>query len=93
MKLYYKEEYLGDIHDANREGAWVYGTFKPAANIEKIKTILETFTKEDHEFAVDQFNAEWLDESNWFIADEQGDKKEIEIPAVYPDGEINWRWR
>lgn len=37
MKLYFKEEYLGDIQDANREGAWVYGTLKPTANMKSIK--------------------------------------------------------
>lgn len=93
MKLYFKEDYLGDIQDANREGAWVYGTFKPTANIEKYKTFLDALTNENQEFEEDQFDAELLDESNWFIADEQGNKGGIEIPAVYPDGDINWRWR
>jgi len=93
MKLYFQEEYLGDIQDANREGAWVYGKLKPTANIEKYKTFLEALTNENHEFEEDQFDAEWLDESNWFIADEQGNKEGFEIPAVYPDGDINWRWR
>jgi len=93
MKLYFKEEYLGDIQDANREGAWVYGTFKLTANIGKYKTFLEALTNEDHQFEEDQFDAEWLDGSNWFIANEQGNKEGIEIPAVYPDGDIGWSWR
>lgn len=93
MKLYFKEEYLGDIQDANREGSWVYGTFKPTVHVEKYKTFLEALTNEDQEFEEDQFDAEWLDESNWFISDDQGNKEGIEIPAVYPDNDINWRWR
>lgn len=93
MKLYYKEEYLGDIQDVNREGVWVYGTFKPTANIERYKTFLEALTNEEHEFEEYQFDAEWLNESNWFISDDQGNKEGIETPAVFTDGNINWRWR
>lgn len=93
MKLYFKEEYLGDIQNANREGPWVYGTFKPKANIEKYKIFLEALTNEDHKFEEEQFDAEWLDKRNWFITDDQGNREGIEIPAVYPDGDINWRWR
>ncbi|MFP9131177.1 hypothetical protein [Niallia sp. BSM11] len=93
MKLYFKEKYIGDILDANREGSWVYGIFKPTGNYEKYKTFFEALTNEDNVFDEGQFDAEWLDESNWYIADDQGNKEGIEIPAVYPDGDINWRWR
>lgn len=93
MKLYFKEEYLGDIQYSNREGAWVNGLFKPTRKFEKYKTFLEALTEEDHEFEEDHFDVEWIDESNWFIADDQGNKEGIEIPALYSDGDINWRWR
>lgn len=93
MKLYFKDEYLGYIQDSTGEGAWVYGTLNPSENIDKYKAFFEALTNEEHEFKENQFDAGWFDESNWFITDDQGNKGGIEIPAVYPDRAINWRWR
>ncbi|MFP7473446.1 hypothetical protein SFC55_20795 [Niallia taxi] len=94
MKLYFKEEYLGDIQNVKREGTWVNGLFKPAGNFEQFKTFLEALTNEDHDdLEEDKFDVEWLDASNWFIVDGQGIKEGIEVPAVYSDGDIDWRWR
>ncbi|MFP7473441.1 pre-toxin TG domain-containing protein [Niallia taxi] len=81
MKLYFKEEYLGDIQDVNKEGAWLYGTFKPIANIEKYKTLLEALTNEVREFEEDQVDSEWLDENNWL----RRDAREIANRPWYED--------
>ena len=37
--------------------------------------------------------SEMLDDKNWFILDDENNKKGIYIPAIYSNGEISWRWR
>lgn len=39
------------------------------------------------------FGPEFLDESNWFIEDDAGTRRGIEIPAVHDDDSVMWRWR
>jgi len=38
------------------------------------------------------FDDDLLDPENWYV-DEEGKKRGIEIPAIYNDGLIAWRWR
>ncbi|MBD8025674.1 hypothetical protein H9636_03295 [Ureibacillus sp. Re31] len=43
---------------------------------------------EEADFEESNFNEEWLDDSNWYIFDNENRKKGIYIPAVYPDREL-----
>ncbi|WP_121639460.1 hypothetical protein [Virgibacillus sp. Bac330] len=93
MKLYFSNECLGEIKNVNVEGMWVNGNIIPNKNIEKFKAFFAAIVNEENELVEANFNKEWLDDNNWYIIDNQKEKKGIVIPAVYPDGDIYWRWR
>ncbi|KYD27513.1 hypothetical protein B4113_0092 [Geobacillus sp. B4113_201601] len=59
----------------------------------KFRKFFEDLTNEENHFKESEYNEEWLNDDNWFVVDSHGDKKGIYLPAVYEDGEINWRWR
>ncbi|MFJ8460836.1 hypothetical protein ACIQ57_17080 [Lysinibacillus xylanilyticus] len=93
MKLYFLNECLGEIGDINVEGSWINGRIIFNKNTKKFMNFFEAIVDEENEFVEENFCEEWLDDSNWYILDEENRKKEIYIPAVYLDGDIYWRWR
>ncbi|QOK29872.1 hypothetical protein IIE26_27480 (plasmid) [Cytobacillus oceanisediminis] len=93
MKLYYSNEFLGDIFNMSVEGMWVNAKITPSKDIDKFKKFFAAIVDEDNEFEEDNYNEEWVDDNNWYIVDTENRKKGIYLPAVYPDGEISWRWR
>ncbi|MFP7416672.1 hypothetical protein [Priestia filamentosa] len=42
MKLYFLDEYLGDIENPKVEGLWMYGTIKPTEKLEKYRDLFES---------------------------------------------------
>jgi len=48
---------------------------------------------EESDFEEANYNEEWLEDNNWFIIDDQNEKRGIYIPAIYRDREMNWGWR
>ncbi|MFP3845383.1 hypothetical protein [Priestia filamentosa] len=92
MKLYFLDECLGEIKDASSEGMWMNGKITPTENMEKFKELFAALVDEENEFQEEDYNGEWLDDENWSITEDDGKKRGIDLPAVYPDGEINWRW-
>ncbi|WP_131923150.1 hypothetical protein [Hazenella coriacea] len=93
MKLYFLNECLGEIVDISVEGLWTNGKIIPTKKLEKFKDFFEGLIDEENEFVEEKYNEEWLDDHNWFIVDDENRKKGIYLPAVYFDGDINWRWR
>ncbi|MDQ0224431.1 hypothetical protein [Metabacillus niabensis] len=93
MKLYFINEYLGDIHNTGVEGMWVYAEITPSKNIDKFNDFFAALVDEENDFEEANFSEEWVDDNNWFVIDDENRKKGICIPAVYPDGVIAWRWR
>ncbi|MEW4058502.1 hypothetical protein Q0N99_04170 [Bacillus siamensis] len=91
MYLYYKEEKLGEIHDVSGEGMWMYGILSPNENIEVFRGLFNDLIDEDGDFDETKYDEDWLKDENWFVSD-NGNKRGIIVPAVYPDGAINWRW-
>ncbi|RUS07853.1 hypothetical protein [Bacillus velezensis] len=92
MFLYYKDEKLGEIHDVSGEGMWMYGILSPYENIKVFRDLFNDLIDEDGDFDETKYDQEWLNDENWFVSD-NGIKKGIIVPAVYPDGAINWRQR
>nr|WP_239549335.1 hypothetical protein [Scopulibacillus daqui] len=72
---------------------WMNGRLISNKNIEKFQDFFEGLTDEENDFIEENYNQEWLDDRNWFIIDNENKKRGIYIPAVYSDGDINWRWR
>lgn len=93
MRLYFIDECLGEVQNVIIDGMSVNGKIKPSKNIDKFIDFFEVIIEEEIQFVEANYNAEWLDDRNWFIIDEHNIKKDIYMPAVYPDGDINWRWR
>ena len=95
LRLYFLNEFLGDIRNISFEGMWINAEITSSKNIDKFNDFFAEIVDEDNDFDFDEtnYNEEWLEDSNWHIVDNENRKKGIYIPAVYPDGEINWRWR
>ncbi len=93
MKLYFLNEFLGDIRNISVEGMWINAQITPSKNIDKFNDFFAAIVDEENDFEETNYNEEWLDDSNWYIIDNENRKKGIYIPAVYPGREINWRWR
>ncbi|MDM5200695.1 hypothetical protein QUF79_21990 [Fictibacillus enclensis] len=93
MFLYFKGEYLGEILNVNKEGAWMYGELKANENLEKFRRFFIDLTDEDKEFDETKFNEEWLTDSNWFIIDVHNNKRGIYLPAISLNGDIDFRYR
>ncbi|MFJ7934411.1 hypothetical protein [Sporosarcina sp. NPDC096371] len=93
MKLYFLNEFLGDISNINVDGMWINAEMIPSKNMEKFNVFFAAIVDEENDFDEANYSEEWLDDSNWLIIDDKNRKKGIYIPAVYPDDEIIWRWR
>ncbi|MEJ4086543.1 hypothetical protein OC624_18785 [Bacillus altitudinis] len=93
MKLYFLNEFLGDIRDINVDGMWVNGEITPSNNIVKFNDFFAALVDEENDFVETNYNDKWLDDNNWYIIDDENKRRGIYIPAVYPDREISWRWR
>lgn len=93
MKLYFLNEFLGDIRNINIDGMWINAEITPSKNIDKFNDFFAAIVDEENDFEETHYNLEWSDDSNWYMVDDENKKKGIYIPAVYPDMEINWRWR
>jgi hypothetical protein len=87
------KSYLGDIEGISVEGNWTNGTFIPKEASEQLTDFFEYMVDEDKGFEEPPFSENLLNENNWYIIDEKGQKIGIDIPAVYADGFITWRWR
>jgi hypothetical protein len=93
LKLYFLNEFLGDIGNVSVDGMWINAEITTSKNMEKFNDFFAAIVDEENDFEEANYSEEWLDDSNWFIIDDENTKRGIYIPAVYPDGEINWRWR
>ncbi|MFP7226431.1 hypothetical protein [Priestia filamentosa] len=92
MKLYFSDEYLGDIESPKVEGLWMYGTIKPTESLEKYRDFFEALLDEDNQFNEEEYDEKLLNDYNWYIIDDEGKKKGIDLPTIHPTGDIDWRW-
>lgn len=88
MKLYFLNEFLGDIRNISVEGMWINAEIIPTENIDKFNDFFAAVVDEENDFNETNYNEEWLDDSNWHISDNESKKKGIYIPAVYPDRKL-----
>ena len=72
---------------------WINAEIIPSKSIDKFTDYFAAIVDEENDFEAANYNDEWLDDSNWYILDDENVKRGIYIPAVYSDREINWRWR
>ncbi|KAB2495192.1 hypothetical protein [Priestia endophytica] len=93
MKLYYTNEYIGEITNIEGEGFWMTGRLHPTENIVKFTDLFVALTDEDNEFHPEQYEEAWLDDTNWFVVDANGNERGIDLPAVYHLKDVWWKWR
>jgi len=91
MKLLFKNTCIGTIGEISTDQPWFSGVFEPKNVPSEISELFEYLTDENRSTEEPPFPPELLDSSNWHIED-TGIKKQIEVPAVHPDGAIMWRW-
>lgn len=93
MQLYFMNEYLGNITDISVEGVWINGTFTPSESAKKFSDFFAYMVDEEKGFEEPPFSQNLLDENNWYVINKGGSRLGIDVPAVYTDGFITWRWR
>ncbi|MDS0525032.1 hypothetical protein NNC19_05010 [Clostridium sp. SHJSY1] len=92
MEILFKDTPIGKTIKTSGEQRWVYGEFEPYDNFEQYRELFKAIVCEDG-FDLEEFDSELLDENNWFIINENQETKGIEIPAIYEDGDIAFRYR
>ena len=92
MELLFKKEVLGEIKDLIREDFWVHGKVIPSELFQKYKQYFDLLISEENNIDEYLYENDFFNDTNWFIK-ENNQLKEISIPAIYPDGEISFRYR
>ena len=93
MKLLFQKTCLGEIDDLFFDQPEVHGSFRPASGIDDFQRLFRWMVDEDNSSKEPPFDDELLNDDNWFVIDDAGQKRGITLPGVYDDGEIIWRWR
>lgn len=94
MKLIHAESQIGEITEPSQDGVWMSGDFvlSPSAGSE-YSEFFAFMVDEDQGDNDPPFGPEFLDETNWFIEDDDGSRRGIEVPAIHEDNSVMWRWR
>jgi len=91
MQLIFKNNMLGYINNISRENSWIYGSFEATDKFVNFQEFFRAIVSEEG-FDENKFDCELLLDINWMVSD-NGVLQEIEIPAIYDDGDIAFRYR
>lgn len=92
-RLFFRETCLGNIKNVYGESHWMSGSLLPSHDAGSFQDFFRWMVDEANSSIDPPFDEALLNEENWFIELETGDKIGISLPAVHEDGEIGWRWR
>jgi len=93
MKLLHDGNEIGVIDDLSQEGVWMNGRVHLNDKGDELRPFFDYMTDEKHGLDEDPpFEQCLLDPESWFIVEHEV-RRGIEVPAVHPDGIIEWRWR
>jgi hypothetical protein len=93
MKLLHKKDVIGEITDVGQDDFWMLGRVQLNSEGQSLRQFFDYMTDEGNSLREDPpFGADLLNPETWHII-EKDDMRGIEVPAVYPDGLIYWRWR
>jgi hypothetical protein len=93
MRLLYQNIDLGMIMNSGQDGPEVWASYSPNQNAQQFIPLWTFITDEENYDKNPPFLPDYLDDRNWFVIDDQNEKRAIYLPAVYADGTISWRWR
>ena len=82
---------IGHINNIYRENNWIYGSFEANEKFECFREFFKAMVCEEG-FDESEFDCEFLLDINWSVSN-NGVLRGIEIPAIYDDGEIAFRYR
>jgi hypothetical protein len=92
-ELLYKETPIGNITITRHDFPWTYGIFSKYAEFEKYNTFFQILVSENsNDNDLKRFDEELFNENNWHLKNE-GEIVGIDIPAIYEDNEIGFRYR
>jgi hypothetical protein len=92
--LEWKQVPLGRVSQIVYEFPWFSATFAPDPQAACFHDFFAFMVDEDAQSQDPPFDAELLDEENWWLVDAQGRRTAISVPAVRVDkGDIAWRKR
>jgi len=90
MKLYHNNVLIGEITAVETDMFWLSGIIHFTPEAATYEDFFAFITDEDNALEELPFASEMLE--NWFVEDENGKMRAIEIPAVHDDNTIDWRW-
>ena len=94
MKLIHSNSVIGIITSPSQDGPWMSGDLNLESSVgPEYREFFAFMVDEDQGDTDPPFGPEFLDASNWFIEEDDGTRRGIEIPAVHNDDSIMWRWR
>ena len=94
MKLYYRDQMLGEVSDYYGQDLWMNGriTFSEAGK--SFRPFFEWMVDETQGGEEPPFSPDVLDSKNWYLVDDQGNQLGIDVPPVHVDlNDISWKWR
>ena len=92
MELFFKDTALGSlIWLENEDMPWEEGKVTLFPEADEFRKFFWVHTK-DADIHPGEFPEAWLDQENWNIRFPDGERYSIEIPVVYDNGQIYWRW-
>ena len=94
MKLIHSEKVIGTITSPSQDGPWMCGDLVLDESVsDGYREFFAFMVDEDQGENDPPFGPEFLDESHWFVEEDAGTRRGIEIPAVHDDDSVMWRWR
>lgn len=90
LKLFHSGELIGTITDELADGLAVIGQIQLTPAAQRFRKVFEFFADEERG---DNEDPPFPDELlySWYIELVSGEREEISIPNIYPDGLICWR--
>lgn len=91
LRLFRGNEAIGKITNLDSDYPWMGGKIELTVAADKYKNLWEFWTIEGNREKEPPFDIPEDIDEDWFIEDEQGNRTQIEFPAVHADGEVWWR--
>jgi hypothetical protein len=93
LKLYHRDTLLGEITNLSQEGVWMSGDLETTPAAATYRDFFAYLTDENKGQEDQPFGEDYLNPENWFVVEDDGRKRGIEVPAVHADQSIDWRWQ
>jgi hypothetical protein len=90
--LFFDDEFLGTITEIDIDDFWQLGVIAPTQAIIRFRDLFDYLTDESGQLQPPENFEDVVSGNHWFVKDDLGRKRPIDIPAIYRDNEIRWQW-